>query len=312
MTRVITFTPNPAIDVWMSVAKIVPTRKLRCTTAQRDPGGGGINVARVIARLGGNVTALYPIGGVTGRLLHRLVDEEGVASITVAVKEETREDFNLHEEISGAQYRIVMPGPRFSESEWHACLDGLAAIEGNDGIVVASGSLPAGVPDDFYARAARIAACAGAKFILDTSGAPLAAALKEHIYIVKPSRGELSGLVGDASLDEPQCVRAASRLVEAGMTEVVAVTLGDRGALLVTRDGALRAPPLRVKVVGTVGAGDSFLGAMVWSLARGDDIRIAFRYGVAAGSAALLHPGTQLCSAADVHALFGEVVLEAV
>jgi 6-phosphofructokinase 2 len=295
----------------MSVTKIVPTRKLRCTTAQRDPGGGGINVARVIARLGGDVTALYPIGGVTGQLLHRLVDDEGVASITVPVREETREDFTLREEISGAQYRIVMPGPRFSECEWQGCLNGLAAIEGSDGIVVASGSLPAGVPDDFYARAARIAARSGARFVLDSSGAPLAAALKERIYLVKPSRGELSGLAGDAPLDEHQCVRAASRLVKAEMTEAVAVTLGDKGALLVTRDGALRAPPLPVKVVSTVGAGDNFLGAMVWSLARGDDIQVAFRYGVAAGSAALLHPGTQLCSAADVHALFGEVVVEA-
>lgn len=312
MTRVITFTPNPAIDVWMSVTKIVPTRKLRCTAAQRDPGGGGINVARVIARLGGDVTALYATGGVTGQLLRRLVDAEGVASITVAVKEETREDFTLREEISGAQYRIVTPGPRFSECEWQGCLDRLDALTGSDGIVVASGSLPVGVPDDFYARAARIAARTGAKFVLDSSGAPLAAALKEHVYIVKPSRGELSGLAGDALPDEPQCVRAASRLVKAKMTEAVAVTLGDKGALLVTRDGALRAQPLPVKVVSTVGAGDSFLGAMVWSLARGDDIRIAFRYGVAAGSAALLHPGTQLCSAADVHTLFDEVVLEAV
>jgi 6-phosphofructokinase 2 len=122
----------------------------------------------------------------------------------------------------------------------------------------------------------------------------------------------LSGLVGDALPDESQCIRAASRLIKAGMTEVVALTLGDQGALLVTRDGALRAPPLPVKVVSTVGAGDSFLGAIVWSLARGDDMREAFRYGVAAGSAALLHPGTQLCYAADVHALYGEVVIEVV
>jgi 6-phosphofructokinase 2 len=312
MRRVITFTPNPAIDVSTSVDKIVPTRKLRCAAAQRDPGGGGINVARVIARLGGDVTALYPIGGVTGRLLHRLVDEEGIGSVTVAVNEETREDFTVREETSGAQYRFVMPGPPFSEDEWQSCLEALAAIEGSKGIVVASGSLPPGVPDDFYARAARLAAGSEAKFVLDSSGAPLAAAMKEGVYIVKPSRGELSGLVGDTLLGEPQCVRAASRLIKAGMTEIVALTLGEQGALLVTRDGALRAPPLPVKVVSTVGAGDSFLGALVWSLARGDDINDAFRYSVAAGSAALLHPGTQLCRAADVHALYNEVVIEVV
>lgn len=312
MTHVVTFTPNPAIDVWTSVEKIVPARKLRSSMAQRDPGGGGINVARVVARLGGDVTALYAMGGVTGRLLYRLVEAEGIASLTVEVEEETREDFTILEESSGAQYRIVMPGPRFSENEWQTCLDALAAIEGSDALVVASGSLPAGVPDDFYARAARLAVRSGARFVLDSSGMPLAAALKEHIHIIKPSRGELSGLVGDRLLTDSQCALAASRLVKAAMTDIVALTLGDHGALLVTRDGVLRAPPLSVKVVSTVGAGDSFLGAIVWSLARGDDIVDAFRYGVAAGSAALLHPGTQLCRAADVHALYGEVVIEAV
>jgi 6-phosphofructokinase 2 len=312
MTRVVTFTPNPAIDVSTSVERIAPTRKLRCGAARRDPGGGGVNVARVINRLGGDVTALYPIGGATGGLLHRLIDQEGIRSMTVAVKEETREDFTVREETSGAQYRFVMPGPRFSEHEWQSCLDALAAIEGGAGIVVASGSLPVGVPDDFYARTARQVTNSGAKFILDTSGPPLAAALEEGVYLIKPSRGELCGLVGDALQGEVQCVAAARSLIKAGKTEIVALTLGHQGALLVTRDGALRAPPLAVKVVSAVGAGDSFLGALVWSLARGDEIRDAFRYGAAAGSAALLHPGTQLCSVADVHELYRRVIIEVV
>jgi 6-phosphofructokinase 2 len=312
MTRVVTFTPNPAIDISTSIDKIVPTRKLRCAAAQRDPGGGGINVARVISRLGGDVTALYPIGGATGQLLHRLIDQEGIHTITVAVKEETREDFTVHEEMSGAQYRFVLPGPCFSDYEWQSCLDALAAIEGGAGFVVASGSLPRGVPDDFYARSARQATNSGAKFVLDSSGPPLAAAMNEGVYLVKPSRGELGGLVGEALQNEVQYVSAARSLVKAGKAEIVALTLGHEGALLVTRDGALRAPPLAVKVVSTVGAGDSFLGAMVWSLARGDEIRDAFRYGVAAGSAALLSPGTQLCSVADVHELYGRVVIEVV
>lgn len=312
MTRVVTFTPNPAIDVSTSIAKVVPTRKLRCSAARRDPGGGGINAARVIARLGGDVTALYPIGGATGRLLHQLTDREGIHSVTVEVEEETREDFTVREETSGAQYRFVMPGPRFSEYEWQGCLDAFAAIEEGAGIVVASGSLPAGVPDDFYARTARHAANSGAKFVLDSSGPPLASAMNEDVYLIKPSRGELGWLAGEALRDEVQCLNAARSLVKAGKTEIVALTLGNQGALLVTRDGALRAPPLAVKAVSAIGAGDSFLGAMVWSLARGDGIRDAFRYGVAAGSAALLGPGTQLCRAPDVHELYGKVVIEVV
>lgn len=310
MHRIVTFTPNPAIDVSTSVEKVEPFRKLRCAPAMRDPGGGGINVARVINRLVGDVIALYPVGGATGRLLHRLVDEEGLRSITVAVAEETREDFTVREEASGVQYRFVMPGPRLGEAEWQACLEALASIEEGARIVVASGSLPAGVPDDFYARAARQAAKLGAKFILDSSGPPLAAAMTEPVFLIKPNLGELCRFIGGPLSTEEKCISAARRFITAGHTEIVALTLGHQGALLVTRDEALRAPPLAVKVVSAVGAGDSFLGAMVWSLARGAALEEAFRYGVAAGTAALLTPGTELCRAADVHELYRKVIVE--
>lgn len=312
MTRVVTFTPNPAIDISTSVEKIVPTHKLRCAPAQRDPGGGGINVARVIARLAGEVTAVYPVGGATGQLLRWLVDREGISSVTFAVREETREDFTVHEETSRGEYRFVMPGPLLSEAEWRGLLGVLAAIEAGAGVVVASGSLPAGLPDDFYARTAKHVAELGARFVLDTSGPALAEAMSGPIYLLKPSFGELSRLLGEPLDGEQKCIRAARRLVMAGKAEIVALTMGHHGALLVTRDEALRAPPLRVKVASAVGAGDSFLGAMVWSLARGDDIRESFRYGVAAGTAAVMYPGTQLCRATDVHDLYRKVVVEPV
>lgn len=312
MTRVVTFTPNPAIDVSTSVAKLEPTRKLRCAPARRDPGGGGINAARVIDRLGGDVTAVYPVGGATGALLRKLVDREGLRSVTVAVGEETREDFTVVEEGTGAQYRFVMPGPQLAAGEWQDCLDALAAVAKGAGFVVASGSLPVGVPEDFYARAARVAAGLGARFILDSSGPPLAAAMSEPVYLVKPNLGELSRLTGAALPDDEACVTAARSLVMSGKTEIVALTLGHRGALLVTAGAALRAPPIPVKVVSAVGAGDSFLGAMVWSLARGDSLRDAFKYGVAAGSAAVLAAGTELCRREDVHAIYAKAHVEAV
>jgi 6-phosphofructokinase 2 len=310
MTGVVTLTPNPAIDISTSVGKLEPTRKLRCAVARRDPGGGGINVARVIDRLGGDVTAVYPIGGATGRLLRRLVDREGIRSVTVEVREETREDFTVLEGASGAQYRFVLPGPNLDAGEWQGCLYAMAAIGKGAGYFVASGSLPLGAPDDFYARAARAAREVGARFVLDTSGAAFAAALGESVYLVKPNLGELSRLVGTALGDDASCALAAKSLIAAGRTEIVALTLGHRGALLVTSDTAYRAAPLPLKVVSAVGAGDSFLGAMVWSLARGDAILDAFKYGVAAGSAAVLAPGTELCHREAVLALFAEVRIE--
>lgn len=310
MNRVVTLTPNPAIDVSTSVARLEPTRKLRCAQARRDPGGGGINVARVIDRLGGDVTAVYPVGGATGRLLRRLVDREGIRSVTVDVREETREDFTVLEEVSGTQYRFVMPGPALDDGEWQGCLYALGAVGAGAGFVVASGSLPLGVPDDFYARAARRAGQLGARFILDSSGTPFAAALSEAVYLVKPNLGELARLVGSELSDDASCVAAARSLIAAGKAEIVALTLGHQGALLVTAGKAFRAAPIAVKVVSAVGAGDSFLGAMVWSLARGDSVLEAFKHGIAAGSAAVLAPGTELCRSQDVHRLSAEVVVE--
>jgi 6-phosphofructokinase 2 len=300
---------NPAIDVSTSIAHLVPTHKLRCASVVRDPGGGGINVARVVSRLGGNVTAVYPIGGVSGQLLQRLVENEGLASVSFAIAEEARESFTVLEDESRAEYRFVLPGPTLTSSEWRQGLDTLESLSPRPDILVMSGSLPPGVPNDFYARAAQIVKDHGGKVILDTSGPALAAGSKEGLFLIKPNLRELRELTGEALEDETSWVAACSSLVASGQPEVVALTLGDKGALLVSRDSTLRAPALPINPASTVGAGDSFLGALVWALATGRDLEEAFRYGVAAGSAALLSPGTQLCRRDDVERLCSEVIV---
>ena len=309
MTDIVTLTINPSVDVSTSVGKVVPVRKLRCSAAQRHPGGGGINVARVVTRLGADVKALYPTGGATGQLLRRLMDHEGISSLAVSVSEETRDDFTVFEEATRQQYRFVLPGPRLSEPEWRAALAALASLEGQPEFVVASGSLPPGVPADFYKRTARIAKERGAKLVLDTSGAPLQAALEEGVYLFKPNLHELTDLVGAPLEDQDARVTACRRIVQAARAEVVALTLAEQGALLVTRERVWRAQPLPIEPVSAVGAGDSFLGAMVWSLACGHGMEEAFRYGMAAGSAALLTPGTELSRREDIMRLHPQVTV---
>ncbi len=269
-------------------------------------------MARVVTRLGADVKALYPSGGVTGQLLRRLMDYEGISSLAVPVSEEIREDFTVFEEVTGDQYRFVLPGPRLSEHEWRGCLDALASLKGQLGFVVASGSLPPGVPVNFYKQAARIAKDQGARVLLDTSGLPLEVALEEGVYLFKPNLRELTDLVGVGLENLDARVDACRRLVRMARAQVVALTLGDQGALLVTHDQAWCAQPLRVKPISAVGAGDSFLGAMVWSLVSGHSIENAFRYGVAAGSAALLAPGTELCRREDVLRLYPQVTIQTV
>lgn len=309
MFSVITLSMNPSIDMSTSVDRIIPTRKLRCTAAKRDPGGGGINVARVVRRLGTDVTALYPAGGATGQLLRRLVDQEGIKSLAIEVSGETREDVTVLEQATGRQCRFVLPGPQLSEPEWRLCLDTVASWKGRSDYIVASGSLPPDVPEDFYGTIARMANELGAKIILDTSGPPLKMALEEGVYLVKPNLNELRELIGAGLENEDAWVEAGQSLVHAGRAEVVALTLGHRGSLLVTRDQAWRADALPIKPVSTVGAGDSFLGGMVFGLASGHRLETAFRYGNAAGSAAVLAPGTELCRVEDVERLYDEVVM---
>lgn len=309
---IVTITMNPAVDASTSVDRVVPIHKLRCGAIRRDPGGGGINAARVVRRLGGGVAAVYTAGGSIGQLLRELVEREGIDSRAVRIAEETREDFTIAEAGTGQQFRFVLPGPYVSPHEWAQCLDLLASLRPFPCYLVASGSLAQGMPEDFYARVARLAKRHHAKFVVDTSGPPLGAVLEEGVYLIKPSRRELAELVSRSLDQEDALVEACRAIVERQQASVVALTLGDQGATLVTRQGTWRAPGLAVTAVSTVGAGDSFLGAMVWSLGAGHAVEKAFRYGVAAGTAAVLTPGTQLCRREDVDRLLGEVTLQAI
>ncbi len=311
MTDIVTITPNPAVDLSTSVEKIVPVYKLRGTSQQRDPGGGGINVARVVRRLGGDVRAIYPVGGPTGDLLRRLLDKEGVPSQTFSIAGETREDFFVSETSTGQPFRFILPGPRLSEEEWQRCLTLLSSIKPSPRFVVASGSLPGGVPDDFYARVTRIAKRLGATMVLDTSGPALAAAVAEGVDLIKPNLREMRELTGQEPNDAGEWEASAKALVHDGKVATIALTMGHLGAVLVTRNQVLRAGPLPIAPVGAVGAGDSFLGALLWQLASGGNLEEAFRYAVAGGAAALLNPGTSLCLPDDVERLAQQVAIKA-
>lgn len=298
--NIVTVTANPAVDISTSVARLIPIHKMRCSVERRDPGGGGINVARVVARLGGDVAAIYPIGGPTGELLRRLIDREGVFSLALPISRDTREDLTILDELGSCEYRFVMPGPALMEAEWRSCLDVVASLRGNPAFIVASGSLPPGVPVDFYARLARLASRLGARYVLDTSGQALQAALAEGVYLIKPSLRELSELTGLALAERKAQLDACRELINSKNIQVVALTLGNQGAVLIAANSAWSAEPLRIEPVSSVGAGDSFLGGMIWSLASGHRHAEALRWGVAAGSAALLGFGTELGSAVDV------------
>lgn len=304
---IITLTANPSVDVSTSVEKLEPFIKMRCTPGERDPGGGGINVARVVTRLGGAALAIYPAGGVTGQWLNARLQCEGIRTLPIAISGETREDFTVSELSASKQYRFVLAGSPLARGEWEDCLRVLAQSARGMDFIVASGSLPPGVPSDFYAQAAKLAKAFGARMVVDTSGPALKAAVMEGVFLIKPNLREFEDLIGGHAADEAELIRSARGLISRDRVSIVAISLGPKGALLISRDQCWRANALPIKPVSVVGAGDSFLGAMVWRLANQGDFHSALSYGVAAGSAALLTPGTELCRTDDVVQLLRQV-----
>jgi 6-phosphofructokinase 2 len=309
MLSIATLTMNPAVDESTSVPYVLPDQKLRCRPPRYEPGGGGINVARAVRKLGGDALACFPVAGPGGELLAQLLDAEGVRQMRVPVAAWTRENVNVFEEVSGRQFRFCMPGPTLREDEWRTLLETLRQLNPPPDFLVASGSLPPGVPVDFYARLAAAALDTGSRVVLDTSGEALARAVGQGVYLLKPSLREFQTLIGERDFDEASLVRAAGVAIERGWCEVLVLSLGAGGALwrTATEWERLAAPTVRVR--SSVGAGDSLVAGIVLSLSRGRPLREAVRFGVAAGAAAVMNPGTELCRREDVERLYDQVTV---
>jgi 6-phosphofructokinase 2 len=303
VASIVTLTLNPAIDGACEADAVHPTRKIRTRNDRYNAGGGGINVARVVQRLGGDVRAIYLAGGATGIVLDELLDAVGIERTCIPIAGHTRISLNVFERASGQEYRFVPEGPMVSTAEINSCRVAMAGIQCD--YMVLSGSLPRGVPETFYAD---LAGQSSARVIVDSSGPALNMAVEGgSIYLIKPSRGELEKLVGHALPAIDDIERAASSLVLSGKCENVAVTLGHDGALLANAQGSFFLPAIPVNASSAVGAGDSFVGGMVFALASGNSIEDAFRLGLAAATATVLSPGTDLCQKADVDRLLTQI-----
>ncbi|TVR11877.1 MAG: 1-phosphofructokinase family hexose kinase [Salinarimonadaceae bacterium] len=303
MKPIVTLTLNPSIDGSAETDVVRHTRKVRTANELLDPGGGGLNVARVLGELGAPAYAIYCAGGATGDALDSLLEARGVERRRVPVAGVTRFAHVVRELSTGREFRFVPEGPEMNDAEVEAVLEAL--VEADCDYLVASGSLPRGVAQDFYARVSDVAARKGAKFILDTSGEPLRQAIaRGGVHFAKPSRGEFAALIGETIEDQRALGEAALRFVEDGRVEMLAVTLGHEGAVFASREGVRFAPALDVPVVSAVGAGDSFVAGFVFALATGKPPQDAFLMGVAAGSAAVMTPGTQMCRRDDVERLY--------
>jgi 6-phosphofructokinase 2 len=300
---IVTLTMNPALDICTNADVVRPTDKIRCGAARYDAGGGGINVAKVAHVLGATVSAVYPAGGSTGDVLTELLVQDGVPTHRIKIAASTRESFTINEISTGLQYRFVLPGPSLSFVEQQQCLAQLRHAATSARFVVASGSLPPGAPVNFYQQVALICRDLGAQLVLDTSAGGLRH-VTSGVYLLKASVRELRECVGRELVTESEQLDAAHEIIDCGRAQVVVVSLGSEGALLATAHKSLRFAAIPMRALSGVGAGDAMVAAITVGLSRDWSLRNAVRYGIAAGAAMLMTPGTQPCTRADAERLF--------
>ena len=302
---------NPSLDIAAVVEHLSPGKKLRSASRHYYPGGGGINIARVIHLYGIDVTAVLPAGGAMGDKLAGLLTEKKIAHQIIPIEQETREAFLISVADTGDSYNIVMPGPELTAQEIEQCLIALKNLQPSPRYLVASGSLPAGVDEEFYGRLARFANSRNIRLILDTSGAPIDAALAEGVYLVRCNRHEYRNLAGeDLAKDEAARREQISAIVMRGGMQNLIVTLGNTGALLVTPETQIRARPPAVEVASVTGAGDSFVALLTFKLAQGRSLQEALGYAVAAAAAAVTTEENELCRKEDVERLYQQMLTD--
>ncbi|PWA04541.1 1-phosphofructokinase family hexose kinase [Flavobacterium psychrotolerans] len=299
---IVTITVNPALDKSTHFRGLVPEQKIRCDEPRFDAGGGGINVSKAISRLGGTSLAVFTSGGPIGKMLEELVTKESIVYKAIEIQTWTRESFVAVDDNTNSQYRFGFTGGVISAEESAKVLETVTNLRPK--FIVASGSLNEGLPVDFYQKIAEIAKKSNAKLIVDTSGEALKKALEIGVYMIKPNVGELAKLIGVERLELEEVNEAAKQIITKGGAEIVVVSLGPQGAVLVTKDNYEFVPAPNVAKKSTVGAGDSMVGGMVWALSQNKSLKEVIRWGVACGSAATMNEGTQLFKLEDAKRLF--------
>lgn len=301
--HVVTLTVKPSLDTTITVDRMEPNRKLPVLSVEDAPGGGGLNVARVLHEFGTPAEALWIAGGTFGPLIDRLLREAGIPNRAIHTGE-TGQSIAVIERSTGDHYRFSAPGFPIGVDDAVR----LASLVGDEtGWVVVSGGLPVGSPVEAYARLVERGAAVGAKVIVDARGDALIAALETgSVYLVKPNERELADVCRQLGIHGSPDEQARELIDRYGLTAVVR-SLGPTGAVLVTADGTQRVDAPPVELVSKIGAGDSLVAGLVHCLVSGRDLLDALRFGVAAGSAAVTTPGTDLCTRARTDELYASM-----
>lgn len=299
---ILTVTLNPCIDKSTRLEKLKPDSKLRCTEVVNEPGGGGINVSKALQKLELSSVALFPAGGYNGNMLCSLLKDQGILFHAVDTKVETRENWIVLETAQNEQYRFTFPGRAVEQETITTLIDHIRSF--SPAYVITSGSLPPGLPDYFYGLVVKTAKSVGAKTIVDTSGPALQALKGKGAYLIKPNIGELCKMLNVEWLDKEEVVAASRQAINDGFAEIIAVSMGHKGAWIISREENYFATAPEVPKKSTVGAGDSMVAGMIYMQRQNRSLKEVIAFGVACGSAATMNEGTQLFRKEDAMHLY--------
>ncbi len=303
-----TVTLNPALDKTVEIPSLTVDSVNRITAMRTDPGGKGINVSKVIDKLGRKSIAAGILGGDTGMAIQSALKAMGLETNFQFVEGETRTNLKVIDPVNHTNTDINEPGVTVSEEILNSLLTALTARLEEGDIVVLSGSLPKGSPVNTYYTWVKACKEAGAKVILDADGELLEAGLKASPYLIKPNNHELSKLLGETLTTPKELNEAARKLMTEYGIEKVVVSMGGQGALYVTKDETVYAEGLKVPVGSTVGAGDSVVAALAAAEESGMDLEETVRLSTATGAANVMCSGTQAAEYEVIRELLPKVV----
>lgn len=305
---ILTITLNASIDKLYLVKKLVPYGVSRVQEVVNTAGGKGMNVSRVAALAGEQVTAMGFVGGHNGQLFQSLIRTPGIRPAFTQVENETRCCINVRDEETGQSTEFLEPGNPVKPEELEAFLQDFQRELEQADVVSISGSMPKGVPGDFYATLSRMAKEKGKAVLVDSSGNSLKEALPGKPDLIKPNAQELQQLTGADTSSVESCVKAAQALREQG-AGMVAVSLGKDGVLVVSQEGIYQGRPPKIQVVNTVGCGDSMVAGFSIGFEKGWDLPQAIRYAVAISAANALTKETGCFQQEDLDRLLPQVTV---
>lgn len=302
-----TLTLNPSLDHHLTTKRLIKDDIVHAENVRWDPGGKGLNVTRVIQELGGQSCAFGIMGGPSGKMLKEMLEGRRINHHFCQIPGNTRINCKITTG-DGEHFQIQGPGPKLTVVDIKRVIALIENAKPRPSYWVLAGSLPPGVSANIYAKLVVHFQKRGEKCLIDSDGEPLKRAINAKPFLIKPNEFELERLIGRKLMTQNQVLAAARALTQ--KADIVAVTLGKKGALMVTSNDAWHLTAPSVKVKGPVGAGDAFLDGLIFALDNGEGLRDASRWAVAAAAASVMKEGTANGSRNEVKRLVKRIVLK--